>query len=148
MRIPHQALVAVADGRKLLLLRNQGDAEYPDLKVDHAEERANPADRDQKTDAPGRASGGVGGRQDTMDEVDFHEQEERRFAADIADKLQERALANDFESLIIVAPARTLGEMRRHYHKSVSERLMFELDKDLTGHSVADIEAALQRQEG
>ena len=44
---------------------------------------------------------------------------------------------------IIVAPARTLGEMRRHYHESVSERLMFELDKDLTGHSVADIEAAL-----
>ena len=44
---------------------------------------------------------------------------------------------------IIVAPPKTLGEMRKHYHKEVSQRLSGELDKDLTGHQIADIEKAL-----
>ncbi len=58
--------------------------------------------------------------------------------------LKRRALANDFEALIIVAPPKTLGELRKHYHKEVSDRLTGELAKDLTGHPVPDIERALR----
>lgn len=79
-----------------------------------------------------------------MGETDFHQQEEDRFAAETADMLKRRALANDFESLIIVAPPKTLGELRKHYHKEVSNRLAGELAKDLTGHPVPDIEQALR----
>ena len=79
-----------------------------------------------------------------MGEVDFHQQEEGRFAAEAAELLEKRALANDFESLIVVAPPNTLGELRKHYHKEVSDRLKGELAKDLTGHPVPDIEKALQ----
>ena len=39
---------------------------------------------------------------------------------------------------------RTLGEMRKGYHKQLSAVLIGELDKDLTGHSVQDIEKALE----
>lgn len=141
MQVPHNAFVLVADGRKALFFRNEGDADYPNLKVEHAEEHPNPADRDQKTDAAGQASSTQGG---TMGEVDFHQQEEDRFAAETADMLKRRALANDFESLIIVAPPKTLGELRKHYHKEVSNRLAGELAKDLTGHPVPDIEQALR----
>ncbi len=141
MQVPHNAFVLVADGRKALFFRNEGDADYPNLKVEHAEEHPNPADRDQKTDAAGQASSTQGG---TMGEVDFHQQEEDRFAAETADMLKRRALSNDFESLIIVAPPKTLGELRKHYHKEVSNRLTGELAKDLTGHPVPDIEQALR----
>ncbi|NYD90349.1 host attachment family protein [Sphingomonas melonis] len=140
MQVPHNAFVLVADGRKALFFRNEGDAEFPNLRVEHAQEQANPADRDQKTDAAGGASSTQMG---TMGEVDFHQQEEDRFAADTADMLKRRALANEFDSLIIVAPPKTLGELRRHYHKEVSSRLTGELAKDLTGHPVPDIEKAL-----
>jgi protein required for attachment to host cells len=140
MQVPHNAFVLVADGRKALFFRNEGDADFPNLQVEHAEERVNPADRDQKTDAAGGASAT---RMGTMDEVDFHQQEEDRFAADTADMLKRRALANEFDSLIIVAPPKTLGELRRHYHKEVSNRLAGELAKDLTGHPVPEIEKAL-----
>ena len=140
MQVPHQSVVMVVDGRKLLFLRNEGDADYPNLQVEHAEERVNPADRDQKTDAAGAASSTRSG---TMEEVDFHQQEEDRYAADAADLLKRRALANDFEKLIIVAAPRTLGELRKHYHKEVEQRLAGEVSKDLTGHPVADIEKAL-----
>ena len=140
MQIPHNAFVLVADGRKALFFRNEGDAEFPNLRVEHAEEHPNPADRDQKTDAAGAASSTQSG---TMGETDYHQQEEDRFAAETADMLKRRALANGFETLIIVAPPKTLGELRRHYHKEVSNRLTGELAKDLTGHPVPEIEKAL-----
>lgn len=140
MQVPHQSVVMVVDGRKLLFLRNEGDETYPNLQVEHAEERINPADRDQKTDAAGAASSTSSG---TLEETDFHQLEEDRFAAEAADLLKRRALANDFESLIVVAAPKTLGELRKHYHKEVSQRLTGELSKDLTGHPIPDIEKAL-----
>ncbi|MES2338640.1 MAG: host attachment family protein [Pseudomonadota bacterium] len=148
MRVPNNAVVLVADGRKMLFLRNLGDALAPNLTVEHAQEQDNPSDGDQKTDQAGRAAstrggGGFAAGGGTMGEVDFHQQEEDRFAADAADLLRTRALNNDFESLIIIAPPRTLGELRKHYHKEVSDRLTGELAKDLTGHPIADIEKAL-----
>ena len=167
MQVPHNAFVLVADGRKALFFRNEGDAEFPNLQVEHAQEHVNPADRDQKTDAaggarstqtgagsPAVAQGGSnhasgGGAQfapsrGSMGETDYHQQEEDRFAAETADMLKRRALANEFESLIIVAPPKTLGELRKHYHKAVSDRLTGELAKDLTGHAVPEIEQALR----
>jgi len=144
MHLPHNAAVLVADGRKILLLRNEGDDTYPNLVVEHAEEQANPKDSDQKTDAPGLSFSSVGSGRSTMDEVDFHQQEEDRFAADAADLLKRRAMANDFESLIVIAPPHTLGELRKHYHDSVSARISGEINKDLTGHPTADIESAIR----
>lgn len=166
MQLSHNTVVLVADGRKMLFLRNDGDAEYPNLKVEHAEEQSNPADRDQKTDASGQASstqtgagapavarGGsnhaVGGgaqfapSRGTFEETDYHQLEEDRFAAQAAELLKKRALAHQYDHLVVVAPPRTLGELRKHYHKEVSDRLIGELDKDLTGHPIDQIEKAL-----
>jgi protein required for attachment to host cells len=166
VHVPHNSVVVVADGRKMLFLRNEGDDVHPNLIVETAQEKPNPATRDQATDAAGGASstqsgpgapnvaqGGSGharggGAQfapsrGSFEQTDFHQLEEDRFAAEVADLLKKRALRNDFESLIIVAPPKTLGEMRKHYHKEVSERLTGELDKDLTGHPIPDIEQAL-----
>lgn len=166
MQLSHNTVVLVADGRKMLFLRNDGDAAYPNLQVEHAEERPNPADRDQKTDAGGVASstqtgsgapavarGGSnhaagGGAQfapsrGRFEETDFHQLEEDRFAADAAELLKKRALAHEYDHLVVVAPPRTLGELRKHYHKEVSSRLLGEIDKDLTGHPIPEIEKAL-----
>jgi protein required for attachment to host cells len=147
MRVPHNTLVAVADGRKLLFLRNEGDAEIPVLRTEKVQVQQNPKDSDQKTDLAGRAPGGgrvgTGGAGNSMNEADYHQLEEDRFAAEAADLLKSRALTGDFESLIIVAPPRTLGEMRKHYHKEVSNRISAELAKDLTNHPVSEIEKIL-----
>ena len=113
MQIPHNAAVLIVDGRKMLFLRNEGDATHLNLVVEHAQEDLNPADRDQKTDAAGRAPSSLSG-QSTMDEPDYHQQEEDRFAAEVADLLKRRALGNEFESLLVVAPPRMLGELRKH----------------------------------
>ncbi|PTQ64913.1 protein required for attachment to host cells [Sphingomonas sp. PP-CE-3G-477] len=143
MHLPHNSVVLVADGRKMLFLRNEGDAEFPNLVVEKAQEQANPATRDQATDSAGRASSPQGGVQSSVEPTDFHQIEEDRFAADAADFLKTGALKNDYDSLIVIAPPKTLGELRKHYHKEVSSRLKGELDKDLTGHPIKDIEKAL-----
>jgi protein required for attachment to host cells len=144
MHIPHDAAVLVLDGRKLLWLRNEGDDAHPNLVVEQAREHADQADRDQKTGPAGKAPGGPLAGGSAMGEADFHQQAEDRFAADAAGLLRERALANEFESLIIVAPPRTLGSIRPLYHAEVSARLKGEIGKDLTGHHIPDIEAAIK----
>ena len=143
MELPNNAFVVVADGRKMLFFRNEGDAAYPNLVVERVREQDNPSDGDQSTDAPGTAFSSNGSGRSSYQETDFHQLEEDRFAAETAELLKKRALRNDYESLVIVAPPKTLGELRKHYHKEVSSRLIGELDKDLTGHPVAEIESAL-----
>ena len=143
MQLPHQCAVLVADGRKMLFLRNVGDEVHPNLTVETAQEQDNPATRDQATDAAGQSSSSQGAARSSMEPTDFHQLEEDRFAAEVADLLKKRALANDFATLIVVAPPKALGEMRKHYHKEVEQRLAGELAKDLTGHPIAEIEQAL-----
>ena len=145
MNLPKNALVLVADGRKMLFLRNQGNGAEIDLRVEDHREQRNPPDREQGSDTAGRSFSSVGSRRSAMDETDFHQLAEDRFAAEAADLLRKRALVNDFDTLVVVAPPHTLGELRKHYHKEVASRIVCELDKDLTGRPVEDIEVALTR---
>ena len=107
MQVPHNSVVLVADGRKILFFRNEGDADFPNLSVeekeDHPDSRASrPGDRPRRA-APRAPVAGVSA---TMEEVDFHQQEEDRFAAETAAMLKERALRNEFDALVVVAPPR------------------------------------------
>ena len=146
MRVPHNSFVVVADGEKMLFFRNEGDTDYPKLEVERKREQDNPPDRDQKSDGPGRAFSSVGSARSAFEEADFHQLEENRFAAETAEMLKQRALRNDFDSLIVVAPPRTLGELRKHYHKEVEKRLAGEIAKDLTGHPVEEIEKIIRAE--
>ena len=48
--------------------------------------------------------------------------------------LNKRVLNGEISDLIIIAAPRTLGELRKSYHKKLSEVLRGEISKDLTGH--------------
>jgi len=146
MQIPHDSFVLVADGRKSLFFRNQGDADFPNLEVERKEFHENPAHHEQASDLAGQSMKTMDGRGGSMEEVDFHTLEESRFAAETAAMLKEGALRNDYEALVVVAPPRTLGELRKHYHKEVEKRLVAEVAKDLVNVPVAEIEKILQAQ--
>lgn len=143
MRVPHNSMIVVADGAKALFFRNEGDGEHPNLVVERKDEQDNPPDRAQSTDAPGRSFSSVGPGRSAYEETDFHQLEEDRFAANTAEMLNRRALEGDFESLVIVAPPRTLGELRKHLHKEAEKRIAAEIPKTLTGHPVSEIEKIL-----
>jgi protein required for attachment to host cells len=142
MQIPHNSYVVVVDGEKMLLFRNEGDAEYPQLVVERKEVQENPANRDHKTSEAGRRHA-QGSGYSAYEETDFHALEKDRFAEEAAEMLKRWALRNDFESLIVVAPPKTLGELRKYYHKEVQKRLAGEVAKELTNATVPEIEKIL-----
>src|SRR3546814_16318114 len=102
-------------------------------------------DSDIKTDAAGQspAPAGTGLPGGTMDEPDFHQQEEDRFARDLAEKINAMALAKQFDALVIVAPARTMGELRPPWPKEVAGRIIGEPVQAMTDRPITDIEALL-----
>jgi len=156
MPFPNQALVFVTDGRKMLFLRNHGDENLLDLRTEAHEEREDRKDREIRTDAPGTAphSAGVAGRgvgaqggghmsRPAMEETDFHQQEEDRWVKEAADKLKERALRNDFDTLVIIAPPKALGVLRKELHKEVERRVVATFNKEMTDRPIPDIEDLL-----
>jgi protein required for attachment to host cells len=131
MDLPQNTVIAVADGEKLSLFRNDGDVAnvkltaLPSVEIDsskissgarHSSSSANPDDSQQNEDA---------------------------FGSGVTEMLNKQVLDGNVKSLVIVAAPRTLGEMRKGYHKSLSDVLIGEVDKDLTGHSLLEIQQAL-----
>ena len=143
MALPHRALVMVADGKKVLFLRNQGDQNQIDLRTEAHDVRFDRKDREIKTDAPGTQKQRWGEGRPAMGETDFHQQEEDRWAKDTADELKKRALRNDFEALAIIAPPKVLGVLRTKLHKEVERRLVLTLNKEMTDRPIPDIEELL-----
>jgi protein required for attachment to host cells len=143
MALPNQALVLVADGRKMLFFRNHGDENQIDLRTEAHDQREDHKDRELKTDAPGTQSPRVGIGRDTMAETDFHQQEEDVWIKDAADELKKRALRNDFDALAIIAPPKALGVLRKELHKEVERRVVLTLNKEMTDRPIPDIEELL-----
>lgn len=138
--VPHNALVLVGDGQKALFLRNKGHAQHVKLVVEQVLERDNPPTREQGTDRPGRSSASVGVARSAMEETDWHHIAEERFAGELADALYRHAQADRFEKLVIIAPPKILGNLRKALHAEVTARVTAEIPKELTSHPVAEIE--------
>jgi protein required for attachment to host cells len=143
MPLPHNALVLVADGRKMLFFRNHGDENQIDLRTEAHEARQDRKDRDIKTDAPGTMKQSMGYGRPSMEETDFHQQDEDRWIKEAAEELKKRALQNDFEALAIVAPPKALGVLKKSLHKEVEKRIVCTVNKEMSGRPIPDIEALL-----
>lgn len=145
MPLPHDTLVLVADGKKMLLLRNEGDETLLDLQTEAHDQQSLPKDSDIKSDLAGQspAPGGTGLAGGTMGEVDFQRQAEDRWAADTAELINKRALANNLDNLAIIAPPKTMGELRKHWHKETARRIVIEITKEMTDRPIPDIEALI-----
>jgi protein required for attachment to host cells len=143
MPLPNNALVLVADGRKMLFFRNHGDEQQIDLRTEAHDEREDLKDRDYHTDAPGTQGQRFGDARPAMDETDFHQQEEDRWVKEAAEELKRRVLKHDFDALAIVAPPKALGVLRKCLHKQVERRIVCTVNKEMSGRPVPDIEALL-----
>lgn len=124
--------VLIADGEKALLCENIGDAEYPVLEVRRETQSDNPPTRSQGTDRPGRFNDGPAVQRSAVADTDWHRLAKDRFADDLAAMLYRRAHAHRFERLILAAAPQTLGALRKTLHREVAERVVAEVDKDLT----------------
>ena len=131
MQLSKGAKVAVADGEKLVLFRNGGDEVNPKLTaMPHVD--------------VGHDNRGSGGRHHSSSaNPDASQLGEDDFAAGTASYLNREALDGKITELVIIAAPRTLGELRKHYHKKLLTVLVNEISKDLTGHSAHDVEKTI-----
>ena len=143
MPLPHDALVLVADGRKMLFFRNHGDENQIDLRTEAHEARQERKDREIKSGAPGTVKQSAGYGRTTYEETDFQQQEEDRWIKDAADELKARVLRGDFQALAIVAPPKALGVLKKCLHKEVEKRIVCTVNKEMSGRPIPDIEALL-----
>ncbi len=131
MKLPKNAVVAVVDGEALNLYRNTGDESGPSLTaLLHA---------DVSTTNKGSGSR----HQSSSANPSDSQQDEDGFAAGAAGLLNKQVLDGKIDDLVIIAAPRTLGELRKHYHKSLEAKLVGEIAKELTGHGAADIVKAI-----
>ena len=143
LKVHYGTWVLVGDGKKALFLHNEGDEEILNLRRLDVERHDNPATRDQGTDAPGRSHSpsGVGGG--AMGGTDFHQREEDRFAAHVAERINVAARENGFKAIVIVAPPKCLAELRRDLSPEAQRRVVCEIPKDYTHHPIPEIEKLL-----
>jgi protein required for attachment to host cells len=133
IKLPHGTWVIVADGRKALLLANEDDAAYPDLRVSRLfESPPNPRTSVQGADRPGRKF--FSHRRSAVGQTDWHRLGEAQFAAKLVDTLFTGPLP---AALILVAPPAFLAELRKQLPKQARSIVLAEIDKDFT-HLPAD----------
>lgn len=144
LKIPHNAFVFVGDGRKALFLRNEGDEKFPNLKTETVFEDQNPPTHEQGSEKPGRISKAMdSGQRSAVEAVDWHQLEAHRFTAKVAAAMEEVIRTRKAPALIVVAPPRTLHDLRGVFHADVKARIIAEINKDLTKHPVGEIETLL-----
>jgi protein required for attachment to host cells len=144
LKIPHDAFVFVGDGRKALFLRNDGDEKFLNLKTERVFVDDNPPTHEQGTSRPGHSGKGIGtGRRTGMETTDWHELEAHHFVHKVAAAMEELVRTRKIKALVVVAPARTLADLRDAFHADVKARIVAEIHKDLTRHPIGDIEQHL-----
>lgn len=131
MILPQNTVVAVTDGEKLDLYRNTGSGSelsltaMPDISV---------------VDGP---KGSGGGHASSAANPGDSQVDEDSFSAGVAQYLNKQVLEGHIDNLVVISAPRSLGELRKHYHKFLTAKLLLEIPKDLTGHSVEDVEKAV-----
>lgn len=144
--------IVVADGARARIFLNEGTGKGVIATPVHEIEIHIQPTRELGTDRPGRghmkAGGGGGGggvRHGMEPRADWHDAEKERFARDLAQHLDRSAEARAFDRLILAAPAKTLGLLRRMLGKNAAGLVDGELAKDLTHVEPKDLASHLER---
>jgi protein required for attachment to host cells len=127
MILPTGTTVAVADSKTVRLFHNTGVK--PGVHL--VEITAAP---------PAPARSGSGARHHTgSTNPDARRLVEDDFAAATAAFLNNLSLDGTIEHLVVVADPRTLGEMRKHFHRDLRAKIIGELAKDFSRRPLEDI---------
>src|SRR4051812_35357569 len=132
MKVPHKALVALANGERFLLMRNVGQPFEPKL------EKVSELDLELTNFSAGVGHQDPAGQRNGSTDLD-----ELAHGAAIAEWLNKQTLNGAGEPVVIAADPKTLGQIRQHCHKELESRIVGELAKNLINSPMPEIERAL-----
>ena len=143
MPLPHNALVLVADGRKILFFRNHGDENQIDLRTEAHDERAgSQGRRHARPTRPGRSSKAPATAVRPMRRPTSTSRRKTAGSRTRPTSSRSARSRNDFDALAIIAPPKALGVLPRNLHKEVERRVVCTINKEMSGRPIPDIEAA------
>ena len=132
MKIPHKALVALANGERFVLMRNVGEPFEPKLEL--VEE----LDLELTNFSAGVRHQDPAGQRNGSTDID-----ELAHGAAIAEWLNTETLRGAIEPVVIAADPKTLGQIRQHCHKELERRIVGEVAKDLINSPLRTVEQVL-----
>jgi len=125
----------------------QADKPGGDPKQVSGVELVNPhlRSRELADDRPGRTHDSHGEGRHVMEPSTDPQQTERRlFAREIADALLRHHQQGDYRQLYLVAAPAMLGELRKHLHEQLTDKVAGVLDKDFSKMSLPDYQEQLK----
>ena len=139
--------VVVADGARAFILANQGPGTGLTMVPGSPREHDSAKTAELGTDRPGRSfnSDHSGTRHAMAPRIDWHQYEEQKFAQGIAQLLDAARERKAFDHLVLVAPPKTLGDLRASLGKQTQALVSGEIAKDLTRHTIDDLPSHLDR---
>ena len=135
--------VVVCDGGKALFLENVGSRFHPELKTRNVMKHETPPSRLLGASAPGRTQSGSDDRRAAMEETDFHARAEEEFLRTIGTELDRYVREQDIHALLLIAPARALGTLRKMLSEATRKIVSGELVRDLVKLPIHEIEQHL-----
>ena len=134
MLLPTGTMVAVIDGSEFELYRNTGTQAEPELSPEDS----------PTLDASNHSAGS---HHSSSGNPDGHQVDEDAHAIAAVEWLNQQVLGNKVSDLVIFAAPRTLGELRKHYHKQTEQALVGEVNKSMTGRQPSELLMSLREPE-
>ena len=137
--------VVGADGARAFIVANQGPGSGLTIVPGSPREHDSAKTSELGSDRPGRSfnSDHSGTRHSMAPRIDWHQYEEQKFAQGIATLLDAARERNEFHHLVLVAPPKTLGDLRASLGKQTQALVSGEIAKDLTRHTIDDLPSHL-----
>ncbi len=128
---PTRTWIVVADGAHAKIFLNDRAGKNLVLHPVREMNIQIPPTRELGTDRPGRVHNRGGVRHAMSVHTDWHNAEKEKFAKQVASFVDEAVNEKLIDRLVLVAPARVLGDLRRALSKSAASIVKGEVSKDL-----------------
>jgi protein required for attachment to host cells len=136
-----RTLIVVADGARARFFNpsEDGRALRASSQIDMVRPASRARTRDLKSDRPGRAFAHAGGNRRAALEPphDYKKIEKHRFTLELAHAINAALEHHEFDRMVLVAPHRSLGELRKLLPQRVLRLVVHEVGRDLTGETPA-----------
>lgn len=143
MKFGHGDWIVVCDGAKALILENDGDEMFPNLRTREVREEKHAPTREQGTERPGRVHEATNASRSAVEQTDWKGLAEEAFLQDLAKSLDAEIATHKVKKVHIVAAPKALGVLRQAYGGALKAALGQEVPKDFVSMPVHEIERQL-----
>ena len=130
----------IADGGRARIVQKRNKQDAFDTSQEFVSADLHRATHELGTERPGRTrESATSARHAVQPRQDLHRAEKQNFVHEVAAVLNEASQRDEFDALVLVAPAHALGDLRQALDAPTQRKITAQLQKDLTKVPNADL---------